>query len=480
MLQEYTRLRGEVKLFPQSSLQGILYRKQRRSPDHENISALKSFAKKTKKILLIIVYALAFPFIGLYRLFEFLFRTAEHKKHERLPIMQQLVPYYAPRMKINALDADIAAPLRRKGARLSRKEELDRLWKPGKTRVYKKGRAKRTAAALMALAVLAVTAYGSWYWFEGRYKTVVVMDGFRSIKIRTTEETVEEFLIANDLGLSEDDLISCGTDDEITEGFNINITRAKQISIRTMNDKVTIYMPLGTVGDALRKAGIYIDEDDEVFPSLDTEISNFMQINVVGVETKYVTKTEVVPYKFIYQDNSNMYKGTTKVSREGKDGKREITECVTLKNGVEVARVVVKDEVVEKPVHRVIQKGTKPTPKPIYKKGGINPAIAGLPSTPTTEMIKETITAEVTAYTHTGNRTATGKWPQVGMCAIVTDEIPYGTLLYIPGYGYAVAEDCGVRKNPDAYRIDVFMDELEDCIKWGRRRGVQVYIIQRP
>lgn len=86
-------------------------------------------------------------------------------------------------------------------------------------------------------------------------------------------------------------------------------------------------------------------------------------------------------------------------------------------------------------------------------------------------MIARRVTLDrVTAYTHTGNRTATGKWPKVGMCAVDTSMFPYGTKLFIPGYGYAVAEDTGGFVEWGGSQIDLFMNSESECGA-GRETG---------
>ena len=53
--------------------------------------------------------------------------------------------------------------------------------------------------------------------------------------------------------------------------------------------------------------------------------------------------------------------------------------------------------------------------------------------------------------------------------------IPYGTRMYIPGYGFAVAGDCGGAINGS--RIDLYMENYSDAISWGRR-DVTVYFLE--
>lgn len=79
----------------------------------------------------------------------------------------------------------------------------------------------------------------------------------------------------------------------------------------------------------------------------------------------------------------------------------------------------------------------------------------------------------LTAYTWTGNRCADGSWPEEGI-TVASNKIPLGTWIYISGYGVYQVRDCGGMSNSV---IDIYLDEYEDCINFGRVRNVPVFII---
>ena len=64
-----------------------------------------------------------------------------------------------------------------------------------------------------------------------------------------------------------------------------------------------------------------------------------------------------------------------------------------------------------------------------------------------------------------------------GTVAVNPSIIPYRTLLYIDGYGYAVAEDTGGFVEWGGSQIDLFMNSESECRRWGVKRGVTVYVI---
>lgn len=62
--------------------------------------------------------------------------------------------------------------------------------------------------------------------------------------------------------------------------------------------------------------------------------------------------------------------------------------------------------------------------------------------------------------------TASGTRAQSGTLAADTKVFPFGTILYIPGYGYGRVEDRGggIR----GYQIDLFFRSHAEAMQWGR------------
>ena len=78
----------------------------------------------------------------------------------------------------------------------------------------------------------------------------------------------------------------------------------------------------------------------------------------VIVTTKTETKKEILKYNTITKDDSNLYKGETKVEIKGQDGYIETTYKITYKNGIESRRQKV-DEKKKDAVNEIILRGTK-------------------------------------------------------------------------------------------------------------------------
>ena len=83
------------------------------------------------------------------------------------------------------------------------------------------------------------------------------------------------------------------------------------------------------------------------------------------------------------------------------------------------------------------------------------------------------VTLNVSAYTHSGNPTASGVWPQVGHCAadqINGVTVPFGSKITLPdGRTLTVTDRLGGNYNN---RLDVFLNTEKECRDFGRRNLV--------
>jgi|GEM_PF-586200 len=71
--------------------------------------------------------------------------------------------------------------------------------------------------------------------------------------------------------------------------------------------------------------------------------------------------------------------------------------------------------------------------------------------------------------------TSTGLLVRHGIVAVDPNVIPYGTHLYIEGYGYGVAGDTGgaIKGN----KVDLAFPTVKECLQYGRKSNVKVYIL---
>jgi len=97
------------------------------------------------------------------------------------------------------------------------------------------------------------------------------------------------------------------------------------------------------------------------------------------------------------------------------------------------------------------------------------------------------VTAQITSYAPLDNQsgicadenptlTSKGFYPQLKIIAVDPRKLAYGTLVYIPGHGHAIAGDTGgALRNYDGIAIDVFRDTSKESREWGKKH-MTVYV----
>lgn len=243
---------------------------------------------------------------------------------------------------------------------------------------------------------------------------------------------------------------------------NVNIAQANKITVFADNEAYTAYSLGITVSDLLEKTGLSLDTYDTVSIPLSTYIDKSEVIQISRITVQTITRDEVIPSPVV--DRTDPDAQTEPVTIEGQDGLRRVTVFEKYKNGVLVESTPISEEII-----------TEASATLIY-----NPTIVtGSSDSRPTEYLNEII-VEATAYTATGNFTATGKPAQVGYVAVDPRYIPLGTKLYIESldgswvYGYAEAQDVG--GGIKGYKIDLYMNTREECIQFGRR-NLRVFIL---
>lgn len=231
------------------------------------------------------------------------------------------------------------------------------------------------------------------------------------------------------------------------------------------------------VEDLLKENNVTYDENDIIEPSLDTKLQDNMKVNVTYVDVVTVSEHERIDYETKIKEDSNLEKGVTKVIQEGKQGRKVTIYEEVYHNNKLVSKVVEEEIIREKPVAKIITKGTntsnyakvslknsdKLKGTTSYKLSGSNYSSSG-----------KKLAVSATAYSG-GGITATGTRARWGVIAVDPRVIPYGTKVYIPQFNMTfTAEDCGggIKGN----KIDIYMNSDSSCYNWGKR-SIDIYIV---
>ena len=63
--------------------------------------------------------------------------------------------------------------------------------------------------------------------------------------------------------------------------------------------------------------------------------------------------------------------------------------------------------------------------------------------------------------------TASGTKAEKGTIAADTSQYPFGTVMYVPGYGYGRVEDRGTAIKGSS-KIDIYFNKHKEALRWGR------------
>lgn len=306
--------------------------------------------------------------------------------------------------------------------------------------------------------------------------TVFIVDNGVKSEYRTYAKTVQSLLSAAKVTVGAQDELTPEMTAPITNGLEVAIYRAFAVTVTSEDRQLQLTMTHGKVRDAIAKAGITLAENDLVMPALDAELTPGMKIEHYTVQIQSKTETESIAYKTVTKKDPWTPTGKDKLETAGANGVKTITYKQYFRNGVLLKQEVASTKVTKKPVDKVILKGTG-HPLAIAIRKDTRITTAPKPS----QIIATKVATYCTAYTHSGHRTSRGTLPRPGTIAADPKQIPYGTKLYIPGYGYGVMEDTGsMRHRPSELDIDLFMNTTSQCNQWGRKRGFTFYIVSTP
>lgn len=320
-----------------------------------------------------------------------------------------------------------------------------------------------TSAALVALGL--TTGMSS-------YKSVdVVVNGHASQEGTFAGETVGQFLAQQGVHVTGYDLVEPARATLLQNAMKIVVKKAKAITLRNgANAPVEVHTLANTVGELLQTSRIRLGKGDVLNMPTSTPIRVGMRVIITQKKTVVDTASVSLPYTIDRQASSSYQTGTDVVAQSGQDGTARIVTRKFFVNG-KLVMTRRKRRVIQQPVTELIDVGTaQPPPQPQQQ------AQAPVTARSSSSLVaSEVLTVVATAYSNPGGFTATGAPAGFGDIAVDPSIIPLGTKLYIPGYGYGVANDTGGAIQ--GYRIDLCYNSVSQAIDFGRQ-VVKVYILK--
>ncbi len=289
------------------------------------------------------------------------------------------------------------------------------------------------------------------------------------LRLLSAAPTLGEALWENGIRLFEGDRLTPPPDTPLDGPVQAVLARSRPVTVLADGRTVWTRVVAETVGEALAQAGVALQGLDYAVPDLEAPVSEDGSIRVVRVREEVVIDQEAIPFETLYEPQPDLEIDQQRVLDPGSFGILARRVRVRYEDGVEVARVYDGEWVAREPEPRVVGYGTKIVVRSLVTPDGpieywravqmwatsYSPSRAGLPPDHPWFGI-----------------TASGKRLTKGLVAIDRSLIPFGTRMYVPGYGFAEAADTGggVRGR----WIDLGYDD-DNYVPWAR--WVTVYFL---
>lgn len=306
--------------------------------------------------------------------------------------------------------------------------------------------------------------------FDSNVNTVkIVLANNYEMNVITTKTKISDILEENHIVVLPDETVFPAKDAEIGKNKTIKITKSAP------------------------------DENKVVELANSSEIISLEQVlgNYTSITEKIETVEEVIPYETITKNASSVTSKdrTNKVIQQGKDGIKKVTYKVKYQNDIEISRTVIKEEIIKKPVNKIIQvtKATSRTGEETNRTGSTSIAKAASKSSALAKKVEGITPIVKTLNTSAYTASTCGKSPKSKGYGVTASgakasswytvaagkAYPIGTVIYIPAMknkpngGWFVVQDRGGAISNN--KLDIYMSTYNECIQFGRR-NLECYI----
>ena len=195
-----------------------------------------------------------------------------------------------------------------------------------------------------------------------RARPITIVDGDKRLKVTTAEQTPA--LIAKAAGIEvfeEDKTTLSNSDNMAVDGANMvmKIDRASMVNFVLYGKESVIRTHAKTVGELLKEKNIDPKEDDTLSVDRSAKIIPGMKIELWRNGKQTITAEEDVKFEVEKVQDANRDSGYREVKQAGENGKKNVTYEIEMKNGVEVSRKEIASVVTKEPKKQIEIVGTK-------------------------------------------------------------------------------------------------------------------------
>ncbi len=290
----------------------------------------------------------------------------------------------------------------------------------------------------------------------------LIDDGQRRV-LTTTAETVGEALFEAGVALYLADSITPALNAPVVRDMVVTIRRSRPVTITADGVTLETRAQGGLVADALASAGIILNGLDYSIPAERSPLRPGMLVRVIRVTEDVAAEQRAIPFETVYQADPNLELDQRAVLQEGQNGILQTNVRIRYENGIEVRRTPESETVIRPPVNRIVAYGTRIIVRTVETPDGPREYWRRL---------RMYATSYHPAALGGDDTTATGRKLTKGIIASDPAVLPYGTQVFVPGYGVGlIADTSGPRRR---LWVDLGYDDAS-YVPWSR--WVDVYVL---
>jgi uncharacterized protein YabE (DUF348 family) len=265
------------------------------------------------------------------------------------------------------------------------------------------------------------------------------IDG-RARALRSAAPTLGEALWEAGITLRAADPIAPAAEHPLGAPIDAVLRPARRVTILADGQELTAWASATTVGEALAQAGLAPTGLDYTLPAVDEPLPEDGHIRLVRVWDEIVIEQEPVPFETTYQPLPDLEIDHQRVIEPGAYGVVVNRVRVRIEDGEETGREVEGAFVAVEAQPRVVGYGTQIVLRTVATEDGALEYWRAVEMYATSYSPSRAGTSPDAPWY---GMTASGQPLRKGLVAIDISLIPFGTRMYVPGYGYAEAADVG-------------------------------------
>ncbi len=266
-----------------------------------------------------------------------------------------------------------------------------------------------------------------------RAVTLSLIEGDRVETISAAAANLGQALWGAGINLFAADRIWPALDSPLTEGIEVTLLRSRPVTITSNTNIISFRTAASTVGEAIVEAGLALQGLDFSLPAAEALIPADGQIRLVRVSEAVLIEETPLPFETVQQPLPEAELDTQQIVQPGVYGISARRVRVRYEDGLEISRQTESEWVAIQPQPRILGYGTNVVMHTVETADGVINYW---------RVLQFWATSYAPKFAG-GDTTASGQKVRQGLVGVDRNYVPFGTQMYVPGYGYAEAADTG-------------------------------------